>query len=185
MAKRRGRRTRGNGVMASSQNELGSIIPDAALDRRAEATGLARNDKRLTTVDAASALGILLQRGILTMQHYDAGQMLARAHRRWASSALAKPRTAKVAGIFGPDDKPEPREVEAEEWVKIKERWDGAKAAVPRGLCWALVECVVLDNEVPPRVLERSELAETLKTELLRGMRSLCEYFNIALPEAA
>lgn len=184
MAKRRGRRGRGTGT-AGSQGERQSIIPDAALDRRAESTGMARNDKRLTTVDASSALGILLQRGILTMQHYDAGQMLARAHRRWASSALAKPRTAKVAGIFGPDNKPAPREIEAEEWLKIKERWDGAKAAVPHGLCWALVECIVLDNEVPPRVLERSEIAKTLKAELLRGMNCLCGYFNISRPEAA
>lgn len=174
-------------------------IPPFALLRRAEALGLSIDDIELRgrgrvkdgamhidKVDGSSNLGILHARGIIGLHHKDAGLRLWDAYRRWKAAIESKPRHAKAMNYDGrPADGPPPVEMDDDACLRAERAYNAAVAAVPKGICWALIEAVVIDpafiGDTAPRLNEQSHVGEDLRRRLVMGLDALCAHFNITV----
>ena len=152
------------------------VIPQMALVRRSEISGLPVDDKKLRTLDVASALGQLHVIGIIKDHHRNAGLRLFVADRQWSRAIAAPARHAKIADLGaipkGPASEPPL-------WEKARQTFDSAKSAVRHGLHWKMIESVVIDDVVPPAVLDNSNHGNRMKSVLVEAFDQLAKYYGL------
>jgi hypothetical protein len=196
MARRRGRKQRksvertASGVLRRTSEER-DIVPVEALMRRSEILGVQgcerprrgrpRSDAiNLTKVDASCAAGVLFARGIILQCHYDAAKRLLDAREDWDRAVSETKRVASVSRLdeaIGPIR----AEMTEEEWERIKRRYIGALNSVPIGILRAAIKCVILDDVLPPRLLDRDDAAVSARNVMVRALEILCAYYGIAI----
>lgn len=152
------------------------VIPHMALVRRSEISGIPVDDKKLRTVDLASALGQLHILGIISGYHRDAGLRLFVADRQWSRAIAAPSRHAKIADLGA---MPKGPASEPPLWEKARQTFDSAKASIKRGLHWNMVESVVMDDVVPPAVLDDSPHGRRMKSVLVEAFDQLAKYYGL------
>jgi hypothetical protein len=137
------------------------IVPVFALRRRADLVG----GEYAYQPEAQYALGQLQLLGIIVRRQHDAGLALRTAWMRWASIAGGPPHqiSQRNAGIQRPG-------VDPELWAKARRQLEAAIDAVQAcqaaQLVRAAVECVVMDDVLPPAFRDRAQAVRALQLRL-------------------
>lgn len=137
------------------------VIPVFALRRRADLVG----GENAYQPEAGYALGQLQLLGVITRRQHDAGLALRTAWMRWASIAGVPPHqiSQRNCGIRRPD-------VDPELWAKARRQLEAAidalQACQAAQLVRAAVECVVMDDVLPPAFRDRARAVRALQLGL-------------------
>lgn len=157
----------GNGRLAPKEERI--VIPKEVLERRADLVGR----RYAMQPEAGYALGQAFLIGLIDRRQHDAGLAFRHAWQRWASLAGLPPhemtqRTGRMSG-----------DVDEDIWQRVRNRFMAAADALemiqPRRLVWVAVECVVMDDVLPPSFPERYKAVAALKA----GLSALGDHFGL------
>lgn len=131
---------------------------------------------RLSKIDASSALGRLHAMGLLQDHHKDAGLRLT-VSMRHLDSASGAPRRNPIIADLGVT--PKGPEREPPEFKRVKDAFDNAMNSVPQGIKRKLVECIVIDDIVPPYLLTEGENSDRLKKLAIDAFDDLAKFYRL------
>jgi len=167
------------------------IIPQAVIERRLDLYGVAMSadparaarERASLAADGAfgTAYGMLWRAGVIDDAQHAAAERLESAWRRWSILVGAPARTPIRRDSAG--SAPEPDDDALDRARRVMERTMHAvrQSCAAGTLAWSLVEGVVADGVIPPRLLRAGRIDATAWPDGMRLLRTALDAAGTAL----